>query len=206
MAGTAASRSFSAVPRDSVRSSSSSSTSNCSSALKLALRYSLVFAATFYWFPQITSATGAAPRLMSETLGKWHFWLTLTAAYATFLPMHLAGLAGAPRHYSQLNGIQNAATLLLAQTATTQRFISISAFILASAQLLFLANLFHSFRKGRLSAENPWSATTLEWAPSNRPPHLKDHALAVHRAPCDYPINASVANFYPQWAEIEKPE
>ena len=57
-----------------------------------------IFAGVYYWFPLMTG------RLMNEPLGKLHFWLTLIAAYGTFLPMHFAGLAGEPRHYSQLAG------------------------------------------------------------------------------------------------------
>ena len=41
---------------------------------------------------------------MSERLGHLHFWATLVGAYATFLPMHLTGLVGEPRHYAQLTG------------------------------------------------------------------------------------------------------
>ena len=57
-----------------------------------------IFAGVYYWFPLMTG------RLMSERLGRWHFWLSLIAAYGTFFPMHLEGLAGRPRHYAQVTG------------------------------------------------------------------------------------------------------
>ena len=43
-------------------------------------------------------------------------------------------------------------------------FISISAFCLATVQLIFLANFFISIFAGkRVTENNPWHATTLEW-------------------------------------------
>ena len=67
-----------------------------------------LFCATYYWFPLL-----AHGRMLSERLGKWHFWLTLLFAYTTFLPMYFAGLAGEPRHYAQLTGLNPPAQALL---------------------------------------------------------------------------------------------
>jgi cytochrome c oxidase subunit 1 len=111
-----------------------------------------VFAGVYYWFPLMTG------RLMHEGLGKAHFWLTLVGAYATFFPMHFAGLAGEPRHYSDLTSAAMAGVLPL------QRFITYAALMLASAQLLFLGNVLWSAKRGRIAEANPWRATTLEWA------------------------------------------
>ncbi|HEX3437656.1 MAG TPA: cbb3-type cytochrome c oxidase subunit I [Pseudacidobacterium sp.] len=113
-----------------------------------------LFAATYYWFPLMTG------RLMNERLGKWHFWLSLIGAYGTFFPMHFAGLAGQPRHYAQLTGSTSTLTSLL----PLQTGITHSALFLASAQILFLINLLWSARRGQVAQENPWRATTLEWA------------------------------------------
>jgi len=106
----------------------------------------------YYWFPLMTG------RMMNERLGKTHFWLTLIGAYATFFPMHFAGLAGEPRHYSDLSSGAMAGVLPL------QRGITYAALLLAAAQLLFLVNLFWSMRSGAIAGVNPWRATTLEWA------------------------------------------
>ncbi|HMF90186.1 MAG TPA: cbb3-type cytochrome c oxidase subunit I, partial [Candidatus Angelobacter sp.] len=59
-----------------------------------------VFAATYFWFPKMFG------RSMNERLGTWHFWITLFGAYAIFMPMHLLGVAGHPRRYSELTGVQ----------------------------------------------------------------------------------------------------
>ena len=159
-----------------------------------------LFAATYYWFPILCG------RMMNEALGRWHFWLTLVSAYMTFVPMHIAGLEGAPRHYAQFDGLHNAATALLAPTLSMQRHITYSAFVLASSQILFLINLVLSLRRGRPAPENPWAATTLEWAPSNWQDTVSGQHFEVHRGPCHYFHTAAGEGFTPQWAQDENPE
>ena len=167
-----------------------------------------LFAGTYYWFPLITARPGNPGRLMSEPLGRLHFWLTLLGAYATFLPMHLTGLAGEPRHYSQLTGVPgpggslSPAGHLLAATLPLNRFITYAAIFLATAQILFFINLIRSFRNGSLAPQNPWQATTLEWHPAlhpNAPLEASETKITVHRQPCQY-LFASNASL-PQWAE-----
>ncbi len=50
-----------------------------------------VFSGFYYWYPKVTG------RLLSETLGKWHFWLFVIGFNAVFMPMHWVGLLGMPR-------------------------------------------------------------------------------------------------------------
>jgi cytochrome c oxidase subunit 1 len=160
-----------------------------------------LLAAIYYYFPLVTN------RLLSEPLGRWHFWLTIFFAYSTFLPMHLTGLMGEPRHYAQLTGIPNAAGRLLAQTMPLQRHITVSALGLALSQLPFLWNLIQSLRHGTPSPQNPWQATTLEWHPALAPfsPETDD-PITVHHPPCEYEENT----FTPQWSPLaasnRKPE
>ena len=154
-----------------------------------------LYAATYYWFPQITATSAHPGRLMSERLGKFHFWGTILGAYATFLPMHITGLEGEPRHYAQLTGIPGQAGHLLATTLPLQHFITWSAVFLACAQLPFVLNLVLSLRNGKPAPPNPWAATTLEWAPLPSP----DETIAVYRAPCQYPEGNNPATFLPQW-------
>jgi cytochrome c oxidase subunit I len=172
-----------------------------------------LYAATYYWFPLLTATTRHPGRLMSEPLGHLHFWLTLIGAYAVFLPMHLTGLAGEPRHYAQLTGIPGAngalspAGALLAQTVPLNRFITYAAIFLATAQLLFLFNLVRSLRKGHFASSNPWDATTLEWHPAMNPfpppPASDTSEITVHRPPCHYqitgPTKETETSFLPQW-------
>jgi cytochrome c oxidase subunit 1 len=91
-----------------------------------------LFCATYYWFPLLFG------RMLNERLGKVHFWGTLLGAYATFLPMHLTGLAGEPRHYAQLNGLAGPGRTLLEATQPLQVHITIAAIFLALAQIPFL--------------------------------------------------------------------
>ncbi len=155
-----------------------------------------LFAATYYWFPLLTSVIGRPGRLMNEKLGRWHFWLTITAAYDTFLPMHLAGLLGEPRHYAQLSGLPNAAAnRLLAPTLAINTHITYGAIVLAASQLLFLYNLARSWNHGDLSPANPWDATTLEWHSlllPNAPPSTE--RITTYRGPCHYTADS----FFPQ--------
>jgi cytochrome c oxidase subunit I len=167
-----------------------------------------LYAATYYWFALITASPSHPGRLLGETLGRWHFWLTLIGAYAVFLPMHLTGLAGEPRHYSQLTGIPgpaghlSPAGELLSRTIPLNLHITYAAFFLAAAQLLFIVNLFRSFRHGQFARENPWQATTLEWHPSLNPfpsGSQSDLPITVHRHPCQY-SETHPDTFLPQWA------
>jgi cytochrome c oxidase subunit 1 len=47
-----------------------------------------IFAGIYYWFPKMYG------RMMSEGLGKLHFWLTLVFFNLTFFPMHIIGTGG----------------------------------------------------------------------------------------------------------------
>ncbi|MCU1223146.1 MAG: cytochrome c oxidase subunit [Edaphobacter sp.] len=167
-----------------------------------------LFAATYYWFPLITAQGGKPSRLMSEPLGRLHFWLTIVGAYATFLPMHLTGLAGEPRHYSQLTGVPgpggslSPAGHLLANTLPLNRHITYAAIFLATSQILFFVNLARSLRRGDLSPENPWQATTLEWHPALHPtahPEASDERITAYCAPCQYRSTPTGDLFRPQW-------
>jgi cytochrome c oxidase subunit 1 len=148
-----------------------------------------IFAGIYYWYPLLTG------RLMNETLGKLHFWISLVAAYGAFLPMHLSGLAGEPRHYERLAGPATSFSSILAN----ERGITSSALLLAAAQLLFLWNLIYSARRGQTAAENPWQATTLEWAPGGGNLH-------VYRGPYDYDVPSRQEKFIPQWEAASKQE
>ncbi|ADV82781.1 cytochrome c oxidase subunit I [Terriglobus saanensis] len=143
-----------------------------------------IFAGLTYWFPLI------AGRRLDERLGKIHFWWTLLFAYCTFLPMHISGLMGEPRHGAQLTGVAaGPAGELLHRVWGVERHITYNAIMLALGQIFFFWNLQKSLRKPRSMEENPWEATTMEWAP------MTDEEQICHRAPCVYIDGVSV----PQW-------
>ena len=112
--------------------------------------------AVHYWFPKITG------RMMSETLGKWSFWLVIVGFNATFFPMHVLGLQGMPRRIYTYQPDMPWHGLNL--------FVSLSAIVLIAGFLLFFINAFTSARRGAPAGDNPWDAPTLEWAISSPPP------------------------------------
>ncbi|HZD49979.1 MAG TPA: cbb3-type cytochrome c oxidase subunit I [Silvibacterium sp.] len=148
-----------------------------------------IFAGVYYWFPLMTG------RMMSEHLGKLHFWISLIAAYGTFLPMHFSGLAGEPRHYERLAGPATS----FSGIAANERGITWSAVLLATAQLIFLWNVFTSARRGSVAGPNPWQATTLEWAP-------EAVAARIEREPYQYEIVLNETKLHPQWESASKQE
>jgi cytochrome c oxidase subunit 1 len=136
-----------------------------------------VFGATAYWFPKMFG------RMMSEGLGKAHFWFTFITYYGTFFPMHYIGIAGHmrriydPYQYEFLKPLQ-----------PINQFITVSALVLGTSQLLFFVNFFWSAFKGKKAAENPWEANGLEWTTSSPPPHgnWPGEIPEVHRWPYEY--------------------
>ena len=158
-----------------------------------------LFCATYYWAPLLFG------RRLSEILGRIHFVGTLVFSYSVFLPMHLTGLSSEPRHYWALKSIPGPASDLLATTMPLQRHISASAICLAVAQLPFLIALAQLWWKARETDSNPWSATTLEWAPP-MPLDTRNRrsAVKVYRTPCSYAL--SDETFSPQWKPAPVPQ
>jgi cytochrome c oxidase subunit 1 len=111
-----------------------------------------IFAATAYWFPLLFG------RMMNETLGKVHFYLTFIGVYAIFLPMHFAGFAGNPRRYADFTTFD-----FLAPLMPLHRWITHAAYFTAAVQLIFLVNLAWSARRGKPAPRNPWNAPGGEW-------------------------------------------
>jgi len=115
-----------------------------------------LFGAFYYWFPKMTG------RMMSETLGKWHFWLFVLGFHMTFDFMHIVGLLGMPREiYTYQPGHH---------WAVWNMIVTIGAFVQAVAVIIFLVNLVRSHFKGDLAGNDPWDAWTLEWATTSPPP------------------------------------
>ncbi|HTV09612.1 MAG TPA: cbb3-type cytochrome c oxidase subunit I [Candidatus Aquilonibacter sp.] len=152
-----------------------------------------LFCATYYWFPLLFNGC-----MLSERIGRWHFWLTFVFAYTTFLPMYFSGLAGEPRHYAQLTGLNAPAQRLLGATGAAQLHITAGAFALGLTQLLFFFNILRTLRTPPLLIQNPWSATTMEWSPNAFAEPADDlPAPIVYHRPCHYADDG--LSFFPQW-------
>jgi cytochrome c oxidase subunit 1 len=148
-----------------------------------------IFAATYYWFPKMFG------RMMNETLARIHFFLTLAGAYAVFMPMHYAGLAGQTRRYSQFTEVA-----YLQKLIPLNMFISIAAFVTIAAQFIFVFNLFWSMFKGPKAPDNPWEATTLEWTTATPPPHdnFGGHTPVVNHGPYEYSVPGAPKDYIMQ--------
>ena len=148
-----------------------------------------IFAATYYWFPKMFG------RMMNETLGKWHFWITFVGVYCIFMPMHFIGIAGGIRRYADATG-----PAYLASLQPLHVFVTIAAFVTAAAQLIFFYNFFRSLATGDRAAGNPWNATTLEWiTPSPPPPdNFGGRYPKVFRGPYEYGVPGASQDFLSQ--------
>jgi cytochrome c oxidase subunit 1 len=115
-----------------------------------------LFGAFYYWFPKITG------RMLGERLGAWHFWLFFVGFNATFFPMHILGLHGMPRRVYTYPPEMGWGPLNLLASG--------GALLMIAGAALFMVNVWWSLRAGALAGDNPWGASTLEWATSSPPP------------------------------------
>ncbi|PMR70801.1 cytochrome c oxidase subunit I [Halomonas heilongjiangensis] len=151
----------------------------------------VVFGAIYHWYPKITG------RMLDDTLGKIHFWVTFLGAYAIFYPMHFLGFAGVPRRYYAYGETGYIADSVQALNA----FISVAAIIVALTQLIFFFNLVWSYYRGRESGPNPWQATTLEWQTAHTPPrhgNFGERLPVVYRWAYDYGVPGAKQDYLPQ--------
>jgi cytochrome c oxidase subunit 1 len=115
-----------------------------------------IFGGIYYYYPKMTG------RLLSETLGSWHFWLMFIGMNLTFFPMHYSGLMGMPRRIYTYDAGQG--------WETFNMMSSVGTAILFVGMLVFLYNFFVSYRTGAPAGNDPWGASTLEWSIPSPPP------------------------------------
>ena len=150
-----------------------------------------VFGAVYHWYPKITG------RMLNETLGKFHFWVTFVGLYCIYYPMHYLGILGVPRRY-YATGLTD---FIPESAQTLNAGISIAAIIVASTQLVFLYNLAVSTTRGKPAGDNPWGATTLEWQTATTPPshgNFGKELPLVYRWAYDYSVPGAKEDFIPQ--------
>ena len=151
----------------------------------------VVMGAIYHWYPKITG------RMLNDTMGKFHFWVTFVGSYAIYYPMHYLGFAGVPRRYYAIEG-----TNFIAESAQSLNVsITIAALIVGGVQIVFLYNLIWSYFKGKPSGDNPWNATTLEWQTAHTPPTHGNFGATlpvVYRWAYDYSVPGAAQDFIPQ--------
>jgi cytochrome c oxidase subunit 1 len=147
-----------------------------------------MFAGTYFWFPKMFG------RMMNETLGKAHFWLTFVGVYCIFMPMHYIGFAANVRRYASFTDDY------MIPLIPVHRFITVAALVTGGAQLIFFFNLFWSMFRGKLAPANPWGATQLEWTVPSPPPFDNfggKHPVVYHGA-YEYGVQGSTGDYVMQ--------
>lgn len=115
-----------------------------------------LFAGLFYWWPKVFG------RMLSESLGKWQFWIMFVGMNLTFGPFHILGLQGMPRRiYTYPDGMGWDIWNLVS---------SVGALMVGLSAVLFAVNVLLTARKPRNAPADPWDARTLEWTTSSPPP------------------------------------
>jgi cytochrome c oxidase subunit I len=148
-----------------------------------------IFSGTYFWFPKMSG------RMMNETLGKVHFWLTFLGAYCIFMPFHYLGLAANVRRYEAF--VDDYVQPLI----PVHKFITVAALTTGAVQFIFLYNLIYSRFWGEKAPHNPWQATSLEWAtPSSPPPYdnFGGNLPIVYHDPYQYGIEGSTGDYVMQ--------
>ena len=150
------------------------------------------FAALTYWFPKMFG------KMMSDTLGKIHFWGTIIPFNVIFIPLFVLGMGGQHRriynyqHFPDLAG----ADFQILRVIATIALLTMLAF-----QLVFFFNFLHSLLWGEKAPKNPWNANTLEWTTESPPPHGNwppDQMPKVYRGPYEYGRPDREPDFWPQ--------
>jgi cytochrome c oxidase subunit 1 len=116
----------------------------------------MLFSAFYYWYPKMSG------RMLSEKMGKWHFWIFLIGFHLTFDFMHVPGMLGMPRRIYTYEADRG--------WMIWNMIISSGAIFQTIGTLLFVYNMIWSYFKGPIAGPDPWDAWTLEWSTPSPPP------------------------------------
>jgi len=148
-----------------------------------------IFAATYYWFPKMFG------RMMSESLARWHFFISLIGTYAIFNAHALSRHGG------------NAAAVLADDRSQLPSGLD------SAPEVHHLCGVCHHRRpvdlplqsllehvQGEKASDNPWEATTLEWITATPPPHdnFGAHTPVVHNGPYEYSVPGAPRDYVMQ--------
>jgi cytochrome c oxidase subunit 1 len=151
----------------------------------------VVLGAIYHWYPKMTG------RMLNEKLGKIHFWGTFLGTYSIYLPMHYLGFLGVPRRYFAMGQTE----FVMDSVTSLNIGITIAALLVSAFQLVFIFNLFWSYKHGKPSGGNPWRSTSLEWQTPQTPPvhgNWGPDLPIVYRWAYDYSVPGADEDFLPQ--------
>ena len=158
-----------------------------------------IFGAIYFWFPKMFG------RMLGETLGKWHFFLTFVFFNLTFFPMHNLGLGGMMRRIADPTVYDH-----LRQLQPLNQLCTIGAMGLGLTTFVFLWNVISSLRNGKKAGNNPWNSNTLEWTVASPPGHGNFPVTpVVYHGPYEYSVPGIEKDFLmqtekaPEGAQLE---
>ena len=147
-----------------------------------------IFGGIYFWYPKMFG------RMMNETLGKIHFFLSFIFFNGTFFTMHILGAGGFPRrladpyHYATFKHMQ-----------PLNEFMTWCALALGAAQIIFAINFIGSLFLGKKVGRNPWRSNSLEWQAPSPPGHGNfDFQPIIYRGPYEYNSPEVDEDYYPQ--------
>jgi cytochrome c oxidase subunit 1 len=91
----------------------------------------LIFGAVYHFIPELTGK-----RVWSESLAKWHIWLTFIGGTLNSAYWLIDGLQGSPRRFS----------VPFAEYATSNQLAVVMVGVLVLAQVLFVINMFQTLK------------------------------------------------------------
>jgi cytochrome c oxidase subunit 1 len=150
------------------------------------------FCAFTYWFPKMFG------KMMSDTLGKIHFWGTVIPFNVIFIPLFVLGMGGQHRriyNYQHFPDLAGPGMYQLRQIAT------IALLVMLAFQLVFFYNCIRSWISGEKAGKNPWKSNTLEWTTESPPGHGNwppDQMPNVYRGPYEYGHPDREEDYWPQ--------
>ncbi len=142
------------------------------------------------WFPKMFG------RMMSDRLGKIHFWGTIIPVNFIFIPMFFLGLAGDHR---RIFSYMNFPDLARPELQALRILSTVALVVMWAFQFVFLYNFVNSLIRGPKAEKNPWRSNTLEWTAESPPPHGNWSEMpSVYRGPYEYSVPDRDRDYWPQ--------
>ncbi len=149
------------------------------------------YAGFTYWFPKMFG------KMMNDSLGKLHFWLTIIPFNLIFLPLFVLGASGQHR---RIYDFTNYPELAQPWQQDLRVVATVSLCVMLGAQVIFFYNVIKSWMSGPEAGKNPWKANTLEWTATSPPPHgnWPEGLPNCYRGPYEYSHPDREEHYWPQ--------